>query len=231
MLAPGFNEDFLEFESKVHQVMKLLEDISVANKKEGEDVKKPEKDIYQDIDKNNFIVTTRENSVSVNKKKGTPLEELQRTSDSAIEMDKFTFMQQLELDANDRHKAFKERERIAQNFRALGNEAYRKANYEKAINMYTKAIDHIKDSPILYNNRALSYIKLKNFKRAIMDCDYVLNKLEEKNLRSWLYRSAAYKRLGDENNFENSIKLARKNNPKKGATIDEFLDKLKLEGI
>ncbi|KAI9580033.1 hypothetical protein GQX74_000821 [Glossina fuscipes] len=232
MLEPGFNEEFLEFESKVHQVMKLLEDISVANKKEGEEVKKPEKDIYQDLNENNFIVTTREIGTSINKKKATPASaDIKRTPQGAIEMDKFTFMQQLEQDADERHKGFKERERIAQNFRALGNEAYRKANYEKAINMYTKAIDHIKDSPILYNNRALSYIKLKNFKRAIMDCDYVLNKLEDKNLRAWLYRSAAYKRLGDETNFENSVKLAHKNNPKKGAIIDEFIEKVKLEGI
>lgn len=64
-----------------------------------------------------------------------------------------------------------------------------------------------------------------------MDCDYVLNKLEDKNLRAWLYRSAAYKRLGDETNFENSVKLAHKNNPKKGAIIDEFIEKVKLEGI
>lgn len=41
MNIPGFNEDFLEFEYKVTQVMKLLEDISIANKKEGEEVKKP----------------------------------------------------------------------------------------------------------------------------------------------------------------------------------------------
>lgn len=41
MNTPGFNEDFLEFESKVNQVMRLLEDISNANKKEGEEVKKP----------------------------------------------------------------------------------------------------------------------------------------------------------------------------------------------
>lgn len=64
-----------------------------------------------------------------------------------------------------------------------------------------------------------------------MDCDYVLNKLEEKNLRSWLYRAAAYKRNGDEKNFENSIKLARKNNPKKSEYIDGFLEKFAKESI
>lgn len=43
MNTPGIDEDFLEFESKVNQVMKLLEDINNANKKEGEEgaTKKP----------------------------------------------------------------------------------------------------------------------------------------------------------------------------------------------
>lgn len=41
----------------------------------------------------------------------------------------------------------------------MGNQAFRKKEYEKAISFYTKAIDQVKDSPILYNNRALSYIR------------------------------------------------------------------------
>lgn len=28
--------------------------------------------------------------------------------------------------------------------------------------MYSKAIDHVKDSPILYNNRAITYIRFVN---------------------------------------------------------------------
>uniref|UniRef100_A0A1I8P954 Uncharacterized protein n=1 Tax=Stomoxys calcitrans TaxID=35570 RepID=A0A1I8P954_STOCA len=230
--APGFDEDFLEFESKVTQVMKLLEDINNANKKEDEDslTKKPvQKNLFDDIDENNFIVTVKENRTVLNRSALDSDEVDTKTTNN--QMDKFTFMQQLEKDAEERTKARRERERLAQHFRTLGNEAFHKKSYEKAINMYTKAMEHIRDSPILYNNRALAYMKLKNYKRGIMDCDYVLNKLEEKNIRSWLYRAAAYKRLGDEKNFETSIKLARKNNPKKGDFIDDFLEKLKLESI
>ncbi|XP_037818881.1 tetratricopeptide repeat protein 12 [Lucilia sericata] len=232
MNTPGLDEDFLEFESKVNQVMKLLEDISNANKKEGEEgatKKSATKNIMDEINENDFIITVKEDRTSINKKSATKIEEADKKD--VAEMDKFTFMKQLEQDAEERTKNKRERERIAQNFRSLGNEAFRKQSYEKAINMYTKAIDHVKDSPILYNNRALSYMKLKNYKRAIMDCDYVLNKLEEKNLRSWLYRAAAYKRCGDEKNYETSIKLARKSNPKKTDFIDDFLDKFARESI
>lgn len=41
----------------------------------------------------------------------------------------------------------------------MGNDAFRNGDYERACSMYTKAVDHIKDSPVLYNNRALTYIR------------------------------------------------------------------------
>lgn len=44
-------------------------------------------------------------------------------------------------------------------FYRKGNEAFRSGEYEKAVSMYTKAIDHVKDSPALYNNRSLTYIR------------------------------------------------------------------------
>lgn len=74
-------------------------------------------------------------------------------------MGKMAFMAEMERDAAKRTKERKEREAVAQNLRKLGNQAVRKGEYEKAINMYTKAIDQIKDSAILYNNRALTYIR------------------------------------------------------------------------
>lgn len=41
----------------------------------------------------------------------------------------------------------------------MGNQSFHKNDYEKAVHLYTKAIDQIKDSAILYNNRALAYIR------------------------------------------------------------------------
>lgn len=123
----------------------------------------------------------------------------------------------------------------------IGNDAFRKEEYEKAIGMYSKAIDHVKDSPVLYNNRALTYIRfviidktyqhillkfkkkklscllfdrLGLFKKAIIDADFVLQKLDEKNVRSWLYRAKSYYLLDEIRDFEKSINEAKKNNPK-----------------
>jgi tetratricopeptide repeat protein 12 len=47
-------------------------------------------------------------------------------------------------------------------------------NYEKAIEFYTLALEHIKDIKSIYTNRALAYIKLRKFKRAVKDCTNVI---------------------------------------------------------
>lgn len=44
--------------------------------------------------------------------------------------------------------------------------------------------------------------------------DFVLQKLDEKNVRSWLYRAKSYYLLGETRDFEKSINEAKKNNPK-----------------
>lgn len=44
----------------------------------------------------------------------------------------------------------------------LGNAEYRKGNYEAAMKVYTEAIENIRDSHILYINRALCFIKCAN---------------------------------------------------------------------
>lgn len=108
----------------------------------------------------------------------------------------------------------------------MGNQAFRNGEYEKAVSMYTKAIDQVRDSPILYNNRALSYIRLSLYKRAIIDCDFVINKLDEKNLRSWIYRAKAYFSLNEKRLYEKSIQEAKKHHPKELSYIDKIITEI-----
>lgn len=42
----------------------------------------------------------------------------------------------------------------------------------------------------------------------------MLQKLDEKNVRSWLYRAKSYYLLGETRDFEKSVNEAKKNNPK-----------------
>lgn len=58
----------------------------------------------------------------------------------------------------------------------------------------------------------------------------MLDKLrQETNLRSWLYRATAYKRLNDMEKYEESVAKAREHNPKQLAYIDKFISQIEQE--
>lgn len=62
-----------------------------------------------------------------------------------------------------------------------------------------------------------------NFKRAIIDCDYVINKLDDKNLNAWLFRANGYYALAISSEYDKSVSEARKNHPKRLNEIAEVI--------
>lgn len=54
----------------------------------------------------------------------------------------------------------------------------KEGNYEEAMHKYTLALEHAKDIKSVYTNRALAYIKLGKFKKAIKDCTNVIEYME-----------------------------------------------------
>ena len=54
----------------------------------------------------------------------------------------------------------------------------KKGDYQEAIDMYTLALQHIKDMKSIYTNRALAYIKKKKYQKAIKDCSNVIEYME-----------------------------------------------------
>lgn len=76
-----------------------------------------------------------------------------------INTNQFTFMRQIDSEPDDRVLAREQREDVAETFRRMGNYEYRKLNFSLAKDYYSKGMQYIKDSPVLYVNRALCYIK------------------------------------------------------------------------
>lgn len=72
-----------------------------------------------------------------------------------------------------------------------------------------------------------SLCRLRQFKRSIIDCDYIINKLDPLNLRAWLYRAIAFKRQGDESNYNYNILQARLLNSVRSEFIDAFLERMR----
>ena len=76
----------------------------------------------------------------------------------------------------------------AEEKKKLGNDEHKKGNYVQAVKLYSEAIGKVVSFLIYnklyigfkpneasyYTNRALSYINMKDFKRAIEDCETAL---------------------------------------------------------
>jgi tetratricopeptide (TPR) repeat protein len=62
-------------------------------------------------------------------------------------------------------------------FKELGNDAFKKEDFNEAVQFYTKAIrlgEKHKELPVYYKNRAAAYLKLENYEQAREDCNKCL---------------------------------------------------------
>lgn len=121
-------------------------------------------------------------------------------------------MKSIEKDANERAADRKIRNERAETLKRIGNGAFKEGDYEKAVTYFTKAIEQRKDSTVLWNNRALSYMNLKLFEKALHDCEWAL-KVSDSNLKALLNSAKCYKNLHNEGKCKEFIKLAKEKNP------------------
>ncbi|XP_005109510.2 sperm-associated antigen 1 isoform X2 [Aplysia californica] len=111
-----------------------------------------------------------------------------------------------------------------------GNEAFRSHDYEESVTYYSRSISL---SPLAasYNNRALAYLKLEKWDKAIKDCNSVLN-LEIDNIKALLRRGTAYKSKKDYQkavtDFEKVLKLEPQNKKAEGL-LEEVHKQVKKE--
>lgn len=235
MLSAEDEQELKGFEAKVDSVMSILKMMASDTKQES-DKGMDMADIFLNGTQNNSeiniedcIVRVTQDRTVINKKAIEDEDESKKVDNAS--MDQRAFMAAIEADANKRFKERKEREKIAQGLRKAGNQAFRNGEYEQAISFYNKAIDTVRDSPILYNNRALAFLHIGLYKRAIIDCDFVLDKLDDKNLRAWLCRAKGYYNLNEIRNYERSIAEAKKLNPKDVGYIEEIVNNIEGEKL
>eukprot|EP00825_Cyclidium_porcatum_P022388 TRINITY_DN2466_c0_g1_i1.p1 TRINITY_DN2466_c0_g1~~TRINITY_DN2466_c0_g1_i1.p1 ORF type:complete len:341 (-),score=68.53 TRINITY_DN2466_c0_g1_i1:56-1078(-) len=109
----------------------------------------------------------------------------------------------LEADMDQRAKKRKEDRLKAEELKERGNKRFQEGDYEKAVLWYSEALDLCKDYKALWINRALAWIKLKYYKKAINDCTRILEycecfedgymKSKDSCFKALLRRAFAYK--------------------------------------
>ncbi|XP_072765944.1 uncharacterized protein Spag1 [Anoplolepis gracilipes] len=82
---------------------------------------------------------------------------------------------------------------MAEEEREKGNEAFRAADYEEALQHYNASIE-IEANLNSYNNRAMTFIKLQRYEKALNDCNTVLT-MDYKNVKALLRRALSLEHL------------------------------------
>ncbi|XP_067008991.1 tetratricopeptide repeat protein 12 [Anabrus simplex] len=213
-------EEFNNFLQKVDEVGSIINGLCSKNPQELEKAK-CKADILLSDDK-----VFDEESLKVKLDKTVINKRSSSETPGGPEMSPDAFMAYAEKDAKERAEARRENKRIADGFTKKANTAFREGDYDKALDLYTKAIEAKRDSWLLYSNRALTYLRLGLYNRTIEDCDNVI-KLNEKNMKGWLLQARAYHLLGDFSEADHCIKEAKIRNPGSLAHIEEYLQQWK----
>lgn len=90
------------------------------------------------------------------------------TTFSQGEVDKDAWMVEMGKDADKRALDRKIRQEKADTLKTQATKAFRREEYEKALSCYNRAIEQVKDNAMLYCDRALTNIKLKNYEKVLI---------------------------------------------------------------
>ncbi|KAM9219684.1 tetratricopeptide repeat protein 12 isoform 1-T1 [Dugong dugon] len=90
------------------------------------------------------------------------------------EINSEAFLVSLEKDAKERARRRQENKVFADALKEKGNEAFTKGDYETAVLCYSEGLKKLKDMKVLYTNRAQAYIKLGDYQKALVDCEWAL---------------------------------------------------------
>nr|KAI8743935.1 tetratricopeptide repeat protein 12-like [Biomphalaria glabrata] len=137
-------------------------------------------------------------------------------------MDQNAFMAAMEADAKERAERRKERETTANTLKEQGNAEFKQGNFQKALELYNQAIDQIRDSSVLYTNRAQARMKLGLYSDALKDCDLAL-RLWPNCLKAYVHQGHAYLALKDFDKARKSYQQILSVDPKKENMVQEYI--------
>ncbi|KAF2069763.1 hypothetical protein CYY_008915 [Polysphondylium violaceum] len=113
-------------------------------------------------------------------------------------------------------------------FKDKGNQLFAQQKYKESIECYTSAIQMDPTNSILYSNRAMAYIKLKNFNQAEVECTRCLN-LDNTNLKAYHRRGLSRLELRKYNEAIQDFKVVLKSDPNNKESQNELNRAIKLK--
>ncbi|XP_046540814.1 tetratricopeptide repeat protein 12 isoform X3 [Equus quagga] len=108
-----------------------------------------------------------------------------------------------------------------------GNEAFVRGDYETAILLYSEGLEKLKDMKVLYTNRAQAYIKLGDYQKALVDCDWAL-KCDEKCTKAYFHMGKAHLALKNYSMARECYQKILEINPQLQTQVKDYLNQVDL---
>uniref|UniRef100_G1PJ91 Tetratricopeptide repeat protein 12 n=2 Tax=Myotis lucifugus TaxID=59463 RepID=G1PJ91_MYOLU len=146
---------------------------------------------------------------------------------NADEMNAEAFLASVEKDAKERAKRRKENRALADALKGKGNEAFVRGDYETAILCYSEGLEKLKDMKVLYTNRAQAYMKLGDYQKALVDCDWAL-KCDEKCTKAYFHMGKAHLALKNYSVSRECFQKILEINPQLQTQVKDYVDQVDL---
>ncbi|CAG4991586.1 unnamed protein product [Parnassius apollo] len=215
------NEEWSNFMKRIGEVSNIIKDLASGDK-ERADAATVLADQYLEgkvITDDKIVMKLKDDRTIINK---NAFESLQKNDTGEICKD--AWMAEMSKDAEKRAEDRKIRREKADTLNTQAIKAFRRGEYDKALSCYNRALEHVKDNPMLYCDRALTNIKLGNYQKVFKDCDWAL-RINEKSFKARLYKAKAYKELEETDEFEKCKREIEEMFPQHHDLIKYFLEK------
>ncbi|XP_058542731.1 tetratricopeptide repeat protein 12 isoform X3 [Neofelis nebulosa] len=151
----------------------------------------------------------------------------QVSPENTDEINSEAFLASVELDAKERARRRRENKVLADALKQKGNEAFARGDYEAAILCYSEGLQKLRDMKVLYTNRAQAYIKLGDFQKAVVDCEWAL-KCDEKCTKAYFHMGKAHLALKNYNVSRECYQKILEINPQLQTQVKEYLNQVNL---
>lgn len=221
------NEEFNNFMHRVNEVNTIVKKLT-SNDPVLCEIGATEADRYLNNEKSILYENICEDTVKLRVTNDRTVINQRALRDEELDentMSQEAFMNEISRDADKRYQDRLIRQEKADTLKVRATKAFRRGEFEKAVTLYSQAIEQIRDSCMLYTNRALAYINLNFYDKAIDDVEKALM-LNENSLRAGLLLAKAYFLRNDQKKFWTAVEQVKEKNPKQISFIDEYIEEL-----
>uniref|UniRef100_A0A7N5JCF0 Tetratricopeptide repeat protein 12 n=1 Tax=Ailuropoda melanoleuca TaxID=9646 RepID=A0A7N5JCF0_AILME len=221
-MADDHEKDLQKFLKNVDEITSLIQEMN------SDDPLVQQKAILETEKRLRFTEEVREEDGCRTTLNKTVISPPQASTKNADEINSEAFLASMELDAKERARRRRENKVLADALKEKGNEAFARGDYKAAIVCYSEGLDKLKDMKVLYTNRAQAYLKLGDYQKAVVDCEWAL-KCDEKCTKAYFHMGKAHLALKNYSVARECYQKILEIKPRLQTQVKDYLNQVNLQ--